>query len=366
MSLLSLLAELVAIPSVSGSEQALGDFCESHLQQAGWEVERQQVSPSSHNLLARKGPGPWPWLLVSHLDTVPPQGSWTTDPFQLELHGDQLMGLGTSDMKAGLAILLQLAAEAPERPHFQLALTVDEEVWSQGAYQLVKHPWLAATAAVLVPELGIDSPQEHLTIARRGHLCYDITLQSPVTHGAVAAPQHNPISQAAHLMVALMAHWQHHHPQEGFLLREIESCQVTLSTPTLCRFQVSILSQPHRTVGQVWQELEMVAQQNGCPAQIETTARPTAHPIGYCMEQTDPYLLAFHQVAEQVLQQSVPLVEGISVADENIFYQVLQVPVMSLAPVGGQSHQPGEWVSAASLARVMQVYRTFFSEAGEP
>lgn len=366
MGLISLLAELIGIPSVSGSEQALAVFCENYLTQAGWQVVQQPVIDGRYNLLARKGVGPFPWLLISHLDTVPPQGIWSVDPYELHIHGDHLMGLGASDMKAGLAILLGLAAEAPVNPCFQLALTVDEEVWSQGASRLAEHPWLLDTDAILVPELGIDSPHEHLTVGRRGHFCFDVVLQNPVGHGAVMVAQDNPIYQAAHLITAFQARWQQHYPTETLLFREIEGHQDTLSTPTACQLRLSVLSQPQRSLGQVWQELETIAQQIGVPAQIEEGARPTRHPMGYRLESDNPHLQAFHQVAEQRLKQSVALVEGVSVADENVLYHALKIPVLSFAPVGGHSHQPGDWVSAASLTRVMEVYRTFFQPAGEP
>ena len=62
-----LLQDLVAIPSVSGAEQAIADHLAGLLAGAGFDVHRH-----GDNLwfeLGQRGPR---LLLVSHLDTVPP------------------------------------------------------------------------------------------------------------------------------------------------------------------------------------------------------------------------------------------------------------------------------------------------------
>src|SRR5262249_59369201 len=66
-----LLHELVAIPSLTGSESAVLDFLERRfLEGGGWSVESIEVSPGRRNLLVSRGHPPV--VLTRHVGTVPP------------------------------------------------------------------------------------------------------------------------------------------------------------------------------------------------------------------------------------------------------------------------------------------------------
>jgi succinyl-diaminopimelate desuccinylase len=105
MDLAARTLELVNIPSVIGHEGPLADHVEA------WALERyprEQVRRVSHSLLVGKTVDPRPTIaLVGHLDTVPahPQSG----PVRVE--GDRLQGLGSTDMKGGLAVMMALAEE---------------------------------------------------------------------------------------------------------------------------------------------------------------------------------------------------------------------------------------------------------------
>ncbi|MGY1813747.1 succinyl-diaminopimelate desuccinylase [Blastococcus sp. SYSU D00820] len=99
---LTLTRALVDVPSVSGDEAALADAVEAALRGlGGLEVERVGDA-----VLARTNLGlPTRVVLAGHLDTVP-----IADNVPSRLEGDRLFGCGTSDMKAGDAVMLRLAA----------------------------------------------------------------------------------------------------------------------------------------------------------------------------------------------------------------------------------------------------------------
>ncbi|HVA03256.1 MAG TPA: succinyl-diaminopimelate desuccinylase [Acidimicrobiales bacterium] len=99
--LLALAAELVAIPSVSHHEAALADRVEADLRGSPHlEVQRFEDTVVARTMLGR----PRRVILAGHLDTVPP-----FDDRSGRLDGDTLWGLGSVDMKGGLAVLLDLA-----------------------------------------------------------------------------------------------------------------------------------------------------------------------------------------------------------------------------------------------------------------
>jgi succinyl-diaminopimelate desuccinylase len=95
VTLTETLAWLVDIPSETGNEgairHALSDRLVTHLQ------------THSNNSLVVGEPGPGKVALFGHTDTVPLQGH-----VGARLEGDRLYGLGATDMKGGLAVMVHL------------------------------------------------------------------------------------------------------------------------------------------------------------------------------------------------------------------------------------------------------------------
>jgi succinyl-diaminopimelate desuccinylase len=101
MDLLARTAELVAIPSVSHHETALADHVESVLHtQTTLDVTRIGANVVGRTRLRRSRRV----VLAGHLDTVPANGNAAP-----RIVGDTLWGLGSADMKGGVAVMLALA-----------------------------------------------------------------------------------------------------------------------------------------------------------------------------------------------------------------------------------------------------------------
>ena len=143
----ALTAALVDIPSVSGDEQRIADEIEAALreQTAGFEVVRH-----GNAVLARTNLGrPSRVLLAGHTDTVP-----IADNLPSRLDGGELFGCGTSDMKAGDAVFLHLAATVTEPRHDLTLVMYDcEEIEAAanglGRIERELPDWLSADVAIL-------------------------------------------------------------------------------------------------------------------------------------------------------------------------------------------------------------------------
>ena len=104
MDLLATTAALVGIHSVSRHEGRVADYVEAGLRSN----EQLEVVRVGDNVVARTGFGlAERVVLAGHLDTVPPQGNEVP-----RMEGDTLWGLGSADMKGGLAVMLDLACSA--------------------------------------------------------------------------------------------------------------------------------------------------------------------------------------------------------------------------------------------------------------
>jgi succinyl-diaminopimelate desuccinylase len=103
--LLAATAELVAIPSLSHAEGAMAVLVEQRLRACAWlAVERLGDNIVARTTLDRAQR----LVLAGHLDTVPPNQN--EEP---KVQGDTLWGIGASDMKGGLAVMLDLATTIP-------------------------------------------------------------------------------------------------------------------------------------------------------------------------------------------------------------------------------------------------------------
>src|SRR5215208_6314920 len=119
----SLLRELVRVPSVTGEEGAVGVIVERAFSERGldvdtWEATREETEPYREHVGeqssyenrpnvagTRRGAGGGRSILLNaHTDTVDPgdPAAWRGDPLSGNLEGDLLYGRGSCDMKGGL------------------------------------------------------------------------------------------------------------------------------------------------------------------------------------------------------------------------------------------------------------------------
>ena len=104
--LLATTAELMAVSSVSGDEAAIAALVEDRLRAVSWlSVDRVGDNVVARTTLSR----PHRLVVAGHLDTVPPG-----DNERPRMDGDIVWGVGASDMKGGLAVMLELAATMRE------------------------------------------------------------------------------------------------------------------------------------------------------------------------------------------------------------------------------------------------------------
>lgn len=97
-SLTDTVAWLVGIPSPTGEEAAIRDAIAARL-----DGFPQQAMGES---LVVGSPGPGKVLLVGHIDTVPQQGDLGP-----RVDGDRIHGLGSTDMKGGVGVMVHLVEE---------------------------------------------------------------------------------------------------------------------------------------------------------------------------------------------------------------------------------------------------------------
>jgi succinyl-diaminopimelate desuccinylase len=193
--LLARTAELVDIPSVSHDERAIADRIEAELREVPWlAVERV-----GDNVVARTGLGrPARLVLAGHTDTVPPNGNE-----RARVEGDVLHGLGSCDMKAGLAVFLELARTVAE-PAVDVSYVfyACEEV--EGVHNGLAHLFRDRPDLVAGDAAVLGEPTEGLVEAGcQGSLRLEVTLAGARAHTARPWMGRNAIHRLGRLLAVV-------------------------------------------------------------------------------------------------------------------------------------------------------------------
>jgi acetylornithine deacetylase len=254
-AMVGLLAELVRIPSVSGSaaENDIQARLATMLHREGLEVDHWRI-PIQETLAAPGFPGvevprdeAWglvgrlagrsqgPSLLLNgHVDVVPPghRGAWAADPFGGHVQGDRLYGRGACDMKGGLVAVLCAVralgrARLPLRGDLLVACVQGEEDGGLGTFAMLARGW-RADACVIPEPTGLD-----LVPASAGALTFRLRVPGRAAHaarrtaGVSAVEKFWPVFQALRALERarnaevdpLMARWEVAYPIEVGLVR---------------------------------------------------------------------------------------------------------------------------------------------------
>jgi len=170
MNPFELTKQLMAIPSVTGTEREIGEFLLEHLSTLGYRVERQKVTPDRFNVLAFAGDGRV--MFCTHIDTVPPP----TAPVRED--GEFLYGRGACDTKGIIAAMLE-AGDRLRRDgvtNFGYLFLVGEETDSIGAKLANTLKWNSEYVVVGEPT------ENHLARAQKGTLMVELSVTGKAAH----------------------------------------------------------------------------------------------------------------------------------------------------------------------------------------
>lgn len=240
-----LTAALVDVESVSGDETRLADLVEDALRALPHlTVDRDGDAVVARTRLGRDRRV----LLAGHLDTVPLAGNV---PSRHE--GGRLYGCGTTDMKAGDAVLLHLAATMPE-PAYDLTVVLYDHEEVEAARNGLKRvaerrrELLDADLAVLMePTSGV------VEAGCQGTLRVQITLAGRRAHSARSWLGENAVHAAAPLLATLAAYEARSVDIDGCTYREglnavrVEGFVATNTIPDVCMVTVNFRFAPDRS-----------------------------------------------------------------------------------------------------------------------
>jgi len=198
-----LLTELVRADTVGASEGGLARRCAEILEKAGLDGHLVEWSAEGREQYVARSGGDTPLTFTGHLDTVPATPSdWAVDPWAADVDGDRIVGRGTSDMKSGVAALVEAVADHASRSHdcrgVQVVLTAGEETGCTGALALPREA-LAPGGPLVVAE----PTRNALVPGHKGAHWMHLTAVGKAAHGSAPELGDNAAVKVARAAVAL-------------------------------------------------------------------------------------------------------------------------------------------------------------------
>lgn len=398
---LEMLKKLVSIPSPYYQEEKIARFLEKQMESMGFAVTKQPVlrtiqegkktkKISHYNVLAEKGSGEKSILLYAHMDTVPPINAWSEmelDPYKPVESEGRLIGLGASDMKAGIAAIIKaLEGIEPQGYKIKAAFGVDEENYSMGAHILLKSDFLDDVSGCIVPEAGTGGTPACLgkiILGRHGRCRAGVSIKGKAAHASMPEESVNPIKFAFEIIrqvESIDVGDDPDFPTGNVSTASINSQICGLSSPEECFIWFDFLYSPPQSSAGIFARLDEIIksankkyslsddEKKSLPsfryidpmrlfgedaAKFERRRTPFQEP--YKIDKGHPLVTAAAKASAEVTGKEAEFTYGKSNADENYFGAV--IPTIVIPPVGGREHQGGEFAEIDSLDKTAEIIK---------
>lgn len=360
-SLTDLVADLVRIDSINpdlvpggAGEGEIARFVAAWLENAGLEVETEEIAPGRFNVVgvARGSGGGRSLLLNAHMDTVGVAGM--EDPFEPKTTDGRLYGRGAYDMKASLAAIMLAGAEAAKAGlsgDVIVTAVCDEEAGSIGSAALADR--LRADAAIVA-----EPTDERLAVAHRGFAWIEIETRGRAAHGSRPDLGEDAIARMGEVLVRLEGLdrtlcEQTPHPLlgTGSLHASLIEGGTELSTyPDRCLLAAERRTLPGETADQV--EAEALGLLGGLAGSAHVTFL------------REPFELSHGEEIVTLVARHAgdPEVVGVPFWADSALFAAAGMPTVLFGPRGEGAHAAVEWVDVASAERCAETYTAVAAE----
>lgn len=361
-----LLEEMIRINSIIGQESEMADYLKNELITLGLKCEMDEIEPGRPNVYARlEGDKPGKRLNFNgHTDTVPIVDGWETDPFDPIVKDGKLYGLGTCDMKAGIACILNMIKAFVESDHpfngeLSFSGVIDEEAYGKGAKAMLKTDFSKVDAIVLAEPYPGDKVKP-IPLGITGKILYDISVKGKAAHGFRPHLGINAIEELGKILANLDHLNFKNHTNFGrgnYCTLKIEGGYEIYSVvvPALARMEINRLLVPGETVQTAIEDMERLVKDLDLTAEVEVKTKPPQYEA-YIIDKNEPIIQIFDVIYREIMGKAPHYDYASGITDANIFAGEAGIPCLHLGPNQEVAHQKNEYVNLDWLEPLSQMY----------
>ncbi|MGQ9680347.1 MAG: M20 family metallopeptidase [Candidatus Bathyarchaeia archaeon] len=360
------LEDMIRIKSIVGEEGELAEYLRSELEDLGFETMMHEVEPGRPNIYAKmSGRASSVRLMFNgHTDTVPVCEGWGTDPFTPVIRDGRIYGLGSCDMKAGIACALTALKSIVDSGielsgDLLFSGVIDEEAYSKGAKAMLKTDYAKCDAIILCEPYPGDEDKP-IPLGITGKILYDITVKGRSAHGFSPNLGINAIEEAAKIITSLDKLKMKRNEKFGignYCTLKIEGGYTIYSVvvPDRCRFEVNRLLVPGESVSTAIEDFKELVESLNLSSEIEVKTKPPLYE-SFMLSEDEPILKLFHKVYRHVRGVEPVYAYSTGITDANVFAGEAGIPCLHLGPERGNVHQPNEFTSLEWLPLISKMY----------
>jgi acetylornithine deacetylase len=322
-------------------------------------------------------------LLSGHIDTVP-RGSepWKRDPFGAEIEGNLLYGLGSNDMKGGIAAMLVAAEslrEAGVKPRGDLLIetVVDEEFGGVNGTLAGRLRGHNADAAIIC-----EPSQQVICPAQMGGRTVHITLRAESGGILNEGEPPPPVTEQLHYLLGQIKDFASQRKRRApahilyaggsdpapVWITKVYSggwgMKEPITLPTRCKIELYWQAMPGEELKEIDREFfawfdQAIQSRPDLFAIKPEIDFPIVWLPGSAIDERGELVRTLSDTFQQVTGSEAQVRGMPAPCDMFVFHQHFNTPALLFGPRGGNTHAPDEWVDLDSAQATVETLASF-------
>lgn len=329
-----ILKDLIKFNTIKDKEnKEILDYIENYLLNLGFKTEKK-----NKNLIMSIGKD-FKFGFLGHTDTVEYIDGWITNPFELTNIDGKLYGLGTCDMKGGIAAILDAVSKIDLKElkyGIKLYFTYDEEIGFGGVYNIVN-------SKKVFPEYMIfgEPTNNEILVGSKGLLEYELDFIGIKAHSSNPAKGISANMNAVKFLMELDKFYQkeikvfvdtsYEVPYTTMNVGIINGGSAKNSVPANCNVAIDFRIAKKEHINEIIEKIEQLSSKYSCKVNI--------------IESIDPF------------KNKVSITEETKTANfmtEASFVEVKNKVILGAGPV--TAHEVNEYITQESYDKLVEQY----------
>lgn len=358
-TLTELLAKLVSFKTVTSDQEANREalkWVEEELKEYPLKItNREHEGYPSLLITTKETKKPKLWL-VAHIDVVPASDNL----FIPTVEDGKLIGRGAMDMKMAIASYILLIKELNESLpsyDFGIMLTSDEEVGGENGIQYLLNQGFSAQIA-FDPDAGYDW---HIEEEAKGVLHLKVMVGGVSAHASRPWEGENAVEKMQEILTKI----KNLYPEgEKPDIADFPTLSVTVVQggtktniiPDYAESQIDIRYPPKFTAREILKKINEITEHY---SDVSLEEMVSGSPLKSNLN--NPYFQLFKTIAKDKYNIDIKAIKSHGASDARFFGEK-GIPVLLIAPKGGNIHSDHEWINLSDLVRFYEVTKEWVKQ----